>query len=342
MTPEMSERAAIPRLDFRSSAQATLTGSDWSRFIAPLFGARLDPDSAIPPGGGMTLWKIGDIVVGAVQGPPQTLVRDEDRIARQDLDHVLILFVESGGLQVVTDGTRRRVTARDVVVLDLLQPVVVEAEALSATAVFVPRRKIPTAAGHLAALHGRAFDYRDVSVRRLFHGYLRSLGDLGTGLLPHQIEGMSRATATLCAACFPAQDETHRIADAEMAAAIRRHVEAELLNPALEVKDIADRFGVSRAALYRLFSAEGGVAKYIRDRRLFRARRLLVQAGPGGPPRISTVAYATGFADEKAFSRAFKKRFGHLPRDARSGAAQGAGTNDNTSALLNWLTTSAA
>ncbi|WP_258272910.1 hypothetical protein, partial [Escherichia coli] len=82
----MSERAAIPRLDFRSSAQATLTGSDWSRFIAPLFGARLDPDSAIPPGGGMTLWKIGDIVVGAVQGPPQTLVRDEDRIARQDLD----------------------------------------------------------------------------------------------------------------------------------------------------------------------------------------------------------------------------------------------------------------
>jgi AraC-like DNA-binding protein len=48
------------------------------------------------------------------------------------------------------------------------------------------------------------------------------------------------------------------------------------------------------------------------------------------------VAYAVGFSDEKTFSRAFKRRFGFLPRDAGAHGLQPAGA-DQTPVLLSWI-----
>ncbi len=76
------------------------------------------------------------------------------------------------------------------------------------------------------------------------------------------------------------------------------------------------RFSLSRATLYRQFAADDGVQNYIRNRRLARAMALLTRSGDGPRPRVSSIAYTVGFTDEKTFSRAFKRRFGFLPREA--------------------------
>ena len=55
---------------------------------------------------------------------------------------------------------------------------------------------------------------------------------------------------------------------------------------------------------------------YIRDRRLMAAMRMLVRNDAPGPLRVSQVAYAAGFSDERTFRRAFKRRFGFIPSDA--------------------------
>ncbi|MBX9932979.1 MAG: helix-turn-helix domain-containing protein [Methylobacterium sp.] len=86
---------------------------------------------------------------------------------------------------------------------------------------------------------------------------------------------------------------------------------------------------MSRATLFRLFEADGGVAAYIRERRLLLAIRLLTEGGGAGRPRVSAVAYASGLSDEKTFSPAFKGRFDMLQRDAESGAAVGLASNEN-------------
>jgi AraC-like DNA-binding protein len=75
---------------------------------------------------------------------------------------------------------------------------------------------------------------------------------------------------------------------------ISRFIEANLVSRDLSVAKISSTFGLSRATLYRLFEPVGGVACYIRSRRLVRARN--------DPDRTDCLA---GFQSIAAFNRAF-------------------------------------
>ncbi len=81
-------------------------------------------------------------------------------------------------------------------------------------------------------------------------------------------------------------------------------------------------FRLSRSHLYRAFASDGGVAKVIRDKRLDRAYRILVDRGDK-PVSLKEIAYRCGFHDGTQFTHAFKARFNMTPRDAREiGAPQ--------------------
>ena len=73
--------------------------------------------------------------------------------------------------------------------------------------------------------------------------------------------------------------------------------------------------GVSRSALYRVFEQQGGVARYILDRRLTAAHRVLCDADE--TRRVGEIGAAFGFASDQEFSRAFRNRFGYRPSDIR-------------------------
>jgi AraC-like DNA-binding protein len=97
-------------------------------------------------------------------------------------------------------------------------------------------------------------------------------------------------------------------------------IRASLLEPDLSPDFVARRAGISRSALYRLFEPIGGVALYIRDRRLDHACRLI---GDRTETRlIATIADMMGFGSEAHFSRAFRQRFGHSPSEVRSMARE--------------------
>ncbi|MGT2493518.1 hypothetical protein ACU4GD_31100 [Cupriavidus basilensis] len=49
---------------------------------------------------------------------------------------------------------------------------------------------------------------------------------------------------------------------------MRRHVEANLHDPDLSPDSVLASLHLSRASVYRLFEHEGGLAAYIRSRRL--------------------------------------------------------------------------
>jgi AraC-like DNA-binding protein len=85
----------------------------------------------------------------------------------------------------------------------------------------------------------------------------------------------------------------------------------------LNVRDIARRFGLSRASLYRLFEPEGGFASYVRSRRLHRAARLLTSPAHRHL-RILDVALESHFASETSFTRSFRREFGLSPADLRA------------------------
>lgn len=100
-------------------------------------------------------------------------------------------------------------------------------------------------------------------------------------------------------------------------ATIERYIETHLDSSVLQVSELARRFGLSRASLYRLFEPRGGLTSYVRSRRLHRASQLLVSP-VHRHLRILDIALESRFASETSFIRAFRREFGISPAELRA------------------------
>lgn len=99
-------------------------------------------------------------------------------------------------------------------------------------------------------------------------------------------------------------------------AMIKRHIAANLESPSLALDDLCHRFEISRASLYRLFEADGGLAHYIQEQRLNRALMLLVSPASRST-RLIDLALSLRFSSDSSFVRAFRRRFGSTPGEIR-------------------------
>jgi AraC-like DNA-binding protein len=99
-------------------------------------------------------------------------------------------------------------------------------------------------------------------------------------------------------------------------ARVERYVRANLHRRDLSPEMIAAATDVSVRYLHELFRDTGStLGTWIREQRLDAARSSLETAR--GPVALADIAFRCGFADQASFSRSFKKRFGHSPRDVR-------------------------
>lgn len=94
--------------------------------------------------------------------------------------------------------------------------------------------------------------------------------------------------------------------------AIIQYVEQNLSDLSLTTDAILKEFAVSRATLYRLFEAQGGVRNYIVDRRLFRALYDIAN-GPQERGQIQAAAKRWGFSSAANFNRSVRRAFGVTP-----------------------------
>lgn len=84
----------------------------------------------------------------------------------------------------------------------------------------------------------------------------------------------------------------------------------------INVSDIADKIGISRAYLNAAFHKEldMSISKFLMDFRMHRAANLLVSTNKS----IKEISYQVGYSDQLAFSKAFKKKFEMSPRNYRN------------------------
>ena len=104
----------------------------------------------------------------------------------------------------------------------------------------------------------------------------------------------------------------------EKIVAILQYLNAHLTEK-LTIEDLAVRFYISRFYMMRRFRAETGhtIHGYLVGKRLLLARELLA-----GGASATEACFQSGFQDYSTFSRAYKRQFGHSPREM--GLAQGA------------------
>lgn len=93
---------------------------------------------------------------------------------------------------------------------------------------------------------------------------------------------------------------------------IRKYIESHLGDQTLLPAQICNLFNLSRATLYRMFETDGGVRRFIQDRRLHSAVWDLAEGGIRRG-RLTQVSEKWGFSSNANFNRAVKVAFGMPP-----------------------------
>ncbi len=165
--------------------------------------------------------------------------------------------------------------------------------------------------------HGLVFP-RGSGAARLIGAAMQELyaqaDDLTVSEAEAAIEGIVALT-TACARARLAGDEADHVKSRRKAAL--DYIDAHLANAQLGPDEIADAANLSRASLYRLLAAEGGIRAVLLRRRLDEALRLLL-ADNKDEHSLTEVAKRCGFGGTSQFSRAFRARFGLPPRQYRA------------------------
>lgn len=314
-------------MDGRESVQASLhEGADnlgsvdlagWRAAVESLFD--IDPLET-PFHASIETFRLGEIVFAITEGSSQLFVRDERVIARSGADQVLVQMYTRGGFECSIGDQSHIVEVGDISCLDLSQPFTSKAPAFAAFSLLIPRRMLGLATDG-GVLHGRVLPAQ-LARARVLGGHLRTLAQASPIADQFDRDVLGMLTATLCEAAFVGRSQSPEAPgdiDRSMFAEIGRYIEANLADHTLSAERLADEFGASRATLYRMFRRSGGVASFIRERRLDLAHRALT-IDPAARERISILARRCGFKNEDTFARAFKERYGAAPTKQRNQA----------------------
>jgi AraC-like DNA-binding protein len=259
----------------------------------------------------------GLLFAADMAGTTYTFARDPGRIARSGLDLILVQVTLDGSDVRTVNGETMTVEAGDVSVFDLSRSLYSQTEHCRNLTLVLPRHLLFSKEVQNDALHGLLLK-RQTSAARLIGSHLRALAEDLPGITQAEAPTIVTATANLVATLVgPRIAERSQPAPTVRGAVImeiRRYVDQHIGLADLGPDHLCKTFALSRASLYRLFEPIGGVTDYIRTRRLRAAFDILA----GDRKRtVGEVAYACGFPDISAFSRAFRHQFAMSPSEVR-------------------------
>ncbi|PRA32874.1 helix-turn-helix domain-containing protein [Pseudomonas poae] len=242
--------------------------------------------------------------------------RGAPMIRRDGLDHYYLCL----GLSHSIDGSagRRSLAAgkAQIYILDLARELDCVITAGDTIILTIPRDLLAASLGH-QDWHGHVLQG---GLSELLADHMRALQYRLPRLTPEEIPHGQQATLALVAAALAPSVANLQNAAVEIDHTLfnraRRLIERHLHSAELTPGFLCKHLGISRAQLYRLFSQESGVATYIQQRRLNRAR-VIIQSDTGARQRVSALAFQLGFKSDAHFSRSFKQAFGYSPKEAR-------------------------
>ena len=310
----------VPRFDL---GQAIAAPAD----ALPQFGNALTDIFAIAPldpaGAEMAItanvWHLGTLMIGQFAAGPLAFHRSKDLVVTSGLDHLLVQLYTEGGFIGSADGQRIVIEPRDLCVFDLSRTLQTRTSAFANISLLIPRVTFEAQMDAPDSLHGLVIKAQDAT-GGLLASYLESLVERAPLLGAAQAPAAGQATAALIVTLLAtfARSETRR--PGEIRSPLRdavRFIDANIMDAQLDADRVAGGLSMSRARLYRLLEPLGGIARYIRQRRLIGAAMMLSNPAMRSV-RIGEVAFRWGFASAPTFNRAFQAAFGLSPSDMRA------------------------
>ncbi|WP_244032708.1 helix-turn-helix domain-containing protein [Methylobacterium sp. E-016] len=240
-------------------------------------------------------------------------------VGRHGFDHITLHLLRSGDFVSGPPGAERRLQPGEVVVLDTSRPHVsrmtTRADLLT---IQVARAHVAEVISDPAGIHGTVLP---AAACGLLTDFLASLTRRSASLQPDPSAHVAAAAINLLSLGLKGLPASAEALPAEAGDALRRRraeafIATRLPDPNLDAHAVADGIGISRSVLYRVFGVDGGVRRFIQQRRLDELRRALLR--PGETRRLGSLAYAHGFATESHCSRAFAAAFGLPPGQFRT------------------------
>jgi AraC-like DNA-binding protein len=249
------------------------------------------------------------------QGTAFIMARGPALVARH-ADQLLIYLELEGSCDNDWAGRRGRVEAGDIQIVDYARPFHSVTTDYANLIVILARESAPAA---LLAIepHGLVFPRGSGAARLIgaaMQEFYAQADDLTVSEAEAAIEGIVALT-TACARARQAGDEADHMKSKRKAAL--DYIDAHLGDERLSPDEIAEEAHVSRASLYRLLAAEGGIRTVLLKRRLDEALRLML-ADDKDEHALKEIADRCGFGGTSQFTRAFRARFGLPPRQYRA------------------------
>lgn len=286
-------------------------------------------------------WQLGGLLMNDVQFGARSQRRAARNIRSDQLDHYRVVLQTEGVLRSDAGGQARTVGPGELLLTDMAQEEIFESDGGANIVVFMPRDT-------LDSLLPRAYDLHGVkpqgAVARLLADHLRALASSAAQIDAGSAPALAGAILQLVAASLgPSMQALGLARPALESGALRqmqRFVDLHLSQSDLSADTLCRQFKISRSTLYRLFEPLGGVAQYVKERRLARIHALLSTST--GRIHLGRLADDHGFKGAPHFSRAFREQYGYSPSDVqRFGAAalrnEPARISGPTAAFESWV-----
>ena len=260
-------------------------------------------------------YRVGLTIVAQVEASPQRLKRDRILAAKSRFDHILLCLLKGGQASQRCRDLSEQLGPGDVALCDLACPFEIETKDLRADLLIVPRNILGILPGD-HSLHCQVFR-AERPAATLFGGQLQQIGQIVASTSAEGREELAEvAISSLRTLLRPLRSDREQFRfdrrDRSMLAQMSRFIEENIDIPKLGATDLCVHFNISRATVYRVFDAHGGVMSYIRNLRLDRALEQMRQS-TGHRQSVKSLARQFGFSSADSFSRAFGERFGMRP-----------------------------
>ncbi|VVD95970.1 AraC family transcriptional regulator [Pandoraea communis] len=289
--------------------------------ISPFFDARhVKSEKGGSLEGALTSTHVGRLLIGETAFNSQRHERSRKLTLSSSLDQYLIQLFISGSLDGDFEGVPVAVRPGDILAMDLSRVVNTQVSPGATVSLVIPREAIDKSTGG-RSIHGTVLK-AEYAVTRLLAGFLASLSDVAAEIDSEEAPGVESGALNLLAEILAKKSEsTWFNEDSALSRVLRSqvlsYINANLTSPSLGLDAIIMRFRVSRAHLYRIFAADGGIATVIRNKRLDAAYRALTLGNGRGALSITRLAHDLAFSGSNHFLRAFRARFGVTPSEAR-------------------------
>lgn len=235
--------------------------------------------------------------------------RDAARVRRDAMEHLTLTLLVGGDYHADAGDGFRRLAPGEVLLLDMTRPTRNRAVDAHVVTMSLARDRIAGLAWEPRRLHGRVLAMGEAA---LLADHMVSLARHAAALRPAALLPASRAGIDLLGAALAGDArERPKGRGGGRVDRVRAFIEERLCEPGFGAAAVLERFAQSRATLYRDFQPWGGLAAYIRRRRLDLLGERLADAEE--TRSLADLAWQFGFSTEARQSEAFVAQFGMRP-----------------------------